>query len=109
MAFDDVQFIPASGEPQWAIMPYQAYIKLTQAAPATMLVPDALARRMLAGENTIRVWREYRGLTQQALAKAAGISVPYLSQLEKGLRTGSKQVLLQLAHALAIPLDLLCK
>lgn len=109
MACDDVQFIPSSGEPQWAVMPYQQYLKLTQAAPASLLIPEALARRVLAGESAIRVWREYRGLSQAALAKAARISVPYLSQLENGLRSGSKSVLKHIAEGLSVPLDLLCK
>ena len=115
MALDDVQFIPSSGEPQWAVLPYGEYVKLKSqiiqqpiVAPVIDL-PEVLAQRLAAGESSIRVWREYRGLSQATLAKAAGISVPYLSQLEKGIRSGSKKVLKQVAEGLSIPLDLLCK
>jgi hypothetical protein len=112
MALDDVQFIPSSGEPQWAVLPYGDYLTLVSLAkqpehtPA-MLLPASFAARIAAGESPIRVWREYRGLSQSALAKAAEISVPYLSQLEKQIRSGSKKVLKNIAEGLNIPLDML--
>ena len=69
------------------------------------LVPSRIAYAMLDGENPIKVWREYRGLTQQALADIAGISKPYLSQIETNKRTGTKEVLLAIAKALKVTLD----
>jgi len=69
------------------------------------LVPIRIAYAMLDGENPIKVWREYRGLTQQALADTAGISKPYLSQIETNKRTGTKEVLLAIAKALKVTLD----
>ena len=53
------------------------------------LVPDEIMRRELAGESPIILWREHRGLTQQELATRAGISKPYLSQIETGKRQGT--------------------
>jgi len=69
------------------------------------LIPDEYAKRLIQGENPIRVWREYRGLTQAGLAKSAGISVPYLSQLENNERTASTAVLKRLAGKLKVSLD----
>ena len=69
------------------------------------LVPIRIAYAMLDGENPIKVWREYRGQTQQALADMAGISKPYLSQIETNKRTGTKEVLLAIAKALKVTLD----
>jgi len=69
------------------------------------LVPSRIAYAMLDGENPIKVWREYRGLTQQALADMAGIGKPYLSQIETNKRTGTKEVLLAIAKALKVTLD----
>lgn len=60
---------------------------------------------ILDGANPLRVWREHRGLTQQQLADQAGISKPYLSQLEAGKRTGSATVLSALAQALNVLVD----
>ena len=52
------------------------------------LVPSEVTYAILDGGNPIHVWREVRKLTQQQLAGAAGISVPYLSQIESGKRRG---------------------
>jgi hypothetical protein len=38
------------------------------------LVPLKVARRILAGENHVRVWREHRGMKVGELAAAANIS-----------------------------------
>lgn len=46
-------------------------------------------------------------MMQEALTKAGGISVPYLSQLEGGKRKGSVGVLAKLAQALGVDLELL--
>lgn len=50
------------------------------------VVPAAVVDRLAAGEAPLRVWREYRGLSQQALADAAGLGEPYVCQLEAGTR-----------------------
>lgn len=69
------------------------------------LIPSQIAYAILDGENPIKVWREYRGMTQQAVADNAGISKPYLSQIETNKRTGTKEVLLAIAKALKVTLD----
>jgi DNA-binding XRE family transcriptional regulator len=57
------------------------------------------------GENPIRVYRKYRGMTVSELAAAAGISQPYLSDIESGKKTGSVDVLKRIAIALRVDLD----
>ncbi len=69
------------------------------------LVPAAIADRLIAGENAIRVWREYRGLSVKALAEAAGIAPAYLSQMETGKRDGTVQTMLRLSKALNLKID----
>ncbi|GAM11038.1 putative HTH-type transcriptional regulator [Geobacter sp. OR-1] len=66
-----------------------------------------IMRRELAGESPIKLWREYRSLTQQELAKKAAISKPYLSQIETGKRQGKVETLSAIARALDVPLDVL--
>jgi transcriptional regulator with XRE-family HTH domain len=46
-------------------------------------------------------------MTSQALADAAGVSRPYISQIETGRRTGTLATLQCLAQALAIPVQAL--
>jgi len=67
--------------------------------------PSEVADRLLDGENPIRVFREYRRLTQNALAKAAHIARPYLTELESGRKKGSVSVLRAISLALKVELD----
>ncbi|HQX18072.1 MAG TPA: helix-turn-helix transcriptional regulator [Anaerolineales bacterium] len=69
------------------------------------LIPSEVVYAILDGENPIKVWREFRELTQQQLADAAGISKPYLSQIETGKRTGTTDILSAIAKALDVSLD----
>ena len=68
-------------------------------------VPTELVDRLLAGENAVKVWREYRGLTQRALAARTGLNFAYLSQIETGARKGTTATMKKLAEALGIDLD----
>ena len=69
------------------------------------LEPRAVADRIISGESEVRVFREYRGLTQAELAEAAAISVPYLSQIEARRRRPSTAVLRRLAARLGVTID----
>ena len=64
-----------------------------------------MAQRLVSGESPIRVFREYRGLTQTQLAKAAKIARPYLSEIESGRKRGSVSILKSIAAALELDLD----
>jgi DNA-binding XRE family transcriptional regulator len=68
-------------------------------------IPAAMADRLIARENPIKLWREHRALTASALAQQLGISRPYLSQLEAGKRQASLAVLRRLAAALGVDID----
>jgi DNA-binding XRE family transcriptional regulator len=72
---------------------------------AQEFVPAEIADRLIAGESPVRVWREYRRMTQQALADQAGISKPFLLQIETGAREASVGVLQVLAGAVNVDLD----
>jgi DNA-binding XRE family transcriptional regulator len=67
--------------------------------------PAEVADRLIDGQSPIRVFREYRGLTQEQLAKAADIARPYLTELESGKKEGSVSVLKKIAAALKLELD----
>ena len=121
------QIIEKDGKPEYAVIPYADYLRLLEAledkadaaivaefheayrAGREFLVPDEILRRELEGESPIKLWREHRGLTQQELATRAGISKPYLSQIESGKRQGSIETLSAIARALEVPLDVLAE
>jgi DNA-binding XRE family transcriptional regulator len=117
------QIIQRDGKPEWAVLPYETYLELVEQAEMLQdvqdydavkaalargeeeLIPSEVVHALLNGENPIKVWRNYRGLAQPELAERAGVSVPYLSQLETGKRRGSLEVLNAIARALNLSLD----
>ncbi|MCP5096752.1 MAG: helix-turn-helix domain-containing protein [Chloroflexi bacterium] len=119
---EKVQLILKEGQPEYAVVPYEMYLQLVEDAEmledirdydeamqrieaGEELVPGEIVFAIHDGENPIKVWREYRGMTQPQLAEKAGISAAYLSQIESGKRTGSTDVLKAIAAALDLTLD----
>jgi DNA-binding XRE family transcriptional regulator len=122
-----VQFIKTAGGEELAVLPKSEYERL--AALATdedvgtarlvrraraaveagheVLLPKAVVDRLAAGDNPIRVLREWRDMTQLQMAFKTAISQSYLSDLEKGRRRGTAEALAKIARALKVPLDFL--
>lgn len=75
-----------------------------RANPKEETYPADLVDR-LGEENRIKVFREYRELTQVELAKKAGIDRSYLSDLERGKRQGTTKTMKAIAKALNLDLD----
>lgn len=118
-----VQIILKEGQPEYAVIPYELYTQLVEDAEMLQdirdydealaqiesgeeeLIPAHVPYAIMDGENPVKVWREYRGFTQQELAIAAGISAAYLSQIETGKRAGKTAVLQAIAHAMNLDLD----
>ena len=110
------------GNAQFVVLPVEEYRHLreiaedvTDAAAAYAarkridegeeLVPAEIANRLLDGENPVRVWREHRGMSVKDLAAKAGLSPPYLSQIETGRREGTMKSMAAIARALRVDLD----
>ncbi len=113
------QVLEVEGKPRLAVIPLAEWQRIVErledaedalavrrwrAAPGET-IPADVVNRLLDGENKIKVWRVHRGLTQQALAEACGVSKPYVSQLEANTRLASQAVLRKLANALRVDLD----
>jgi len=93
----NVQIIEKDGQPEYAVLPYEEYIALTEAAEMVMdiaaydtavvaddpLIPNAVVKRLVAGESPLRVWRNYRSLTQVELAQQAGLSQQAIAKAEQ--------------------------
>lgn len=99
-----VQIIERDGRPEYAVLPWEEYQALllaagrqpVQEAPAGLPVADAgfsLAR--------IRELREGCGMSVEQLARAVGISVPYLGMIESGERSPDGAIERALARVLA--------
>lgn len=117
-----VQYIENNGRREYAVVPIELWERLAdqvedledegvfaqaKASDDGVRIPAAVLDAELAGVNPVRAWRDFRGLTQQVLADKAGISKAFLSQIERGKRTGRVRVLSGLAQALGVPVDLL--
>lgn len=68
-------------------------------------LPAELVRRLIGGEHPIRVWRDHRGMTSEALAAAAGVVPSALAEIEIWTKPGGLRALAKLAAALQISLD----
>ena len=55
----------------------------------------------------IRAQREHAKVSLRQLARSTGVSNPYLSQIERGLRTPSAEILQQIARGLRISAEAL--
>lgn len=72
------------------------------------LVPLEVLQRVIDDDvPPLRAIREWRGLTQDELAKRAGTTKGYVSQLETGYRRPGHKLLYRLAKALDVPPEML--
>ena len=120
---EQTQLIQKDGKPEYAILPYEQYLNLLEKAEmledihdydrikeslrngSEELIPSEVVFSILDGENPIKVWREFRQLTQKQLADKVNISKPYLSQIETGKRTGTAEILSSIAKTLNVSLE----
>src|SRR5262245_43783664 len=72
-----------------------------------MQPPDALEARLRDLGEFIREQRRTARLSLRKLSEAAGISNPYLSQIERGLRKPSAEILQAIAKGLRISAETL--
>jgi DNA-binding XRE family transcriptional regulator len=117
-----VQIIERDGHPEWAVIRYEDYLALLEKAElmediaafdsamaavesGEETIPLKVVDSLLADESPIRVWREYRNLTQVQLAEQAGVKQSYIAMLEAGERQGTVDVLVKIARVLKVDVD----
>ena len=69
------------------------------------LIPAQVVDRLIDRESPLRVWREYRDLSQSALARASGVNRVQIVDIEAGRNSGSMHTLRKLADALRVAVD----
>ena len=69
------------------------------------LIPAQVVDRLIDRESSLRVWREYRALSQSALARASGVNRVQIVDIEAGRNSGSVHTLRKLADALRVAVD----
>jgi len=123
MTKEDVQFIrDDDGKPLYALVEHAHYKDLTDAharlsfsegllqailedGELPELIDADIVHRIAEGESPVRVWREHRGMKAIELAKSAGISAAYLSEIETGKKDGTFKTMAAIASVLNIRLD----
>ena len=70
-------------------------------------VPHEIALAIMRGQSPMAAFRQNRGLTLRALSRTTGFSASYLSEIERGIKPGSKTALSGIAAALGTSIDVL--
>ena len=68
-------------------------------------LPHAFMVRLIEGDSPVRVFRDWRGLSQAEAARRAGVHRVQLHDLEAGKKRGSVDTLKAIATALDVALD----
>lgn len=113
------QIIYSDGRPAFVVLPVQDYLDLSPEAESWLsdeeafdlarddgtLIPHHVMSRIIDGENPVKVYREFRDMTQEQLAESANVSPGYISQVERGTRHLSAKLQMKLAGILRIESD----
>src|SRR5260221_699367 len=62
-------------------------------------IPSRFMKRVLAGENPVRVYRQARDMSATALSGATGLPQSYISNIETGKKPGSSAAMQKIAAA----------
>ena len=118
----EVQVIHQDGKPAFYVVPADMWEKVRRVIEDAddnaafdravtsddgIRIPLEVAFAIADGVKPVRAWREHRGFSQDALAKSANMSKPFISQIESGKRSGTASTLKKLAEALAVPVGAL--
>lgn len=96
--------IHIAGKPH-VLVPLHDYTQMKNSGNDNALPDDVLQKVALAQESPIKIIRKFRGMTQDDLAAACGLSRPYLTEIETGRKEGSIRSLKSIAAALGVPLE----
>ena len=118
----EIQVIQKDGKPAFYVVPADLWDKVrgivegaqdnamydrAVASDDGIRIPSQVAFAIADGVQPLRAWREHRQLSQEALAQAAGVSKPFVSQLESGKRAGAAATWKKIAAALDVPVGAL--
>lgn len=115
------QVIIKNNLPEFVVLPYQEYEDLIDLledkedikaiedfhAGEQETIPYHLLQDIANGKNAVKIFREFRGISQTQLAKEVGVSRQYICQIEGNERHGSSSLIKKIAKVLDVDLDLL--
>ncbi|KAA0970445.1 helix-turn-helix transcriptional regulator [Aureimonas fodinaquatilis] len=68
-------------------------------------IPAELVKLMIDGEHPLRIYRDFRGLTQAGLSELSGVNRVQIADIEAGRKSGSIETVKKLAAALSVTID----
>ena len=68
-------------------------------------LPHEVALAVIAGGSPVRAFRDHRGLSLRELSRRSGVSLSYLSEIERGRKPGSVAAMTRIAAALGVTID----
>jgi len=110
---------------KYAVLPYEVYERMIEILEDARDIADAkeiaarieggegeyfpseVVNAILNGENKIKIFREYRGMTQETLAEKINKSVPMIRKLENGSSDGSISTIKAISSALNVDVEML--
>ena len=69
------------------------------------VLPREVSAAILRGDSRLKAIRNWRGETQTHLEFKTGVGQGYLSDLENGRRSGTRETMAKLAQALDVPME----
>jgi hypothetical protein len=106
-----------SGTPIFAVLPWAEYQSLCELFPdqrgdqtiirAISELPAEVRKQFSQGASTLRVLRDWRALSQSALARSSNVNSQYISTLERSRRKLGKVFAKKLAPALGVSVAIL--
>ncbi len=81
------------------------HIDLEDEDESDVWFPHEVVKANVRGDTLVKAWREYLGLTQQELAKKAGMKQASIARIEAGKTTPRKTTLKKLADAMGISVE----
>lgn len=95
-----ISFTPEEMEDFLDVLAFDEAMALNEEA-----FPLELIKSIHNGENPVRAYRKYRGLTQGDLGAQVGVTQAMIADIESGKRDGSVKTMKAIAAVLGVDLD----
>ena len=111
------QIIYKDDKPEFAVVPWDEYVKVFKPTEDELDLmayrqalaqddgerfPAAVIKRLSAGENPVRVYREYYDMTQEELGAKVGVTGVYIGAVERCARPLSRKLATKIASVFNI-------
>lgn len=101
----DHQIIKKDGIPIFVVVPYEEYLQFKKPEKKVYFPHEVVEKHAIEEKSIIRAWREYKGISQEEMAKRIGITQAALSQMENPKAKLRRKTLVKIAVALEVDIE----